>query len=569
MRLSQFPIHTTKETPADAEVVSHQLMLRAGFIRKLGAGLYTWMPVGLRVLRKISEIVRQEMDAVGANELLMPSVHPAELWQESGRWQLMGAELLRMQDRHERDYCYGPTHEEVVCHHVRQDIKSYKQLPLTYYQIQTKFRDEIRPRFGVMRAREFVMKDAYSFHMDAASLDSVYAGMRQAYQQIFERVGVEYRIVQADSGNIGGKLSEEFHVLAETGEDLLAVASEGDYAANVEAAATLPQAAASAATVDMLEVATPNCKSIEALAATLEIPAAQCLKLLVVQAAEAGKLIALVLRGDHSLNEIKAEKHPLIAAPLSMASDEQIQAQFGCDAGYLGPLNCPLPMLVDHAALAVADFACGANKNDAHLRGVNWGRDLDAPEAADLRMVVEGDPAPDGQGSLRLIRGIEVGHIFQLGDKYSSAMKLMVLDAEGKEQTPLMGCYGIGVSRIAAAVIEQSHDEGGMIWPQAVAPFELVILPINLQKSERVREAAEQLYQQLREAGVDVLMDDRGQRPGVMFADADLIGIPHRVVIGERGLDAGHYEYKHRRDEDSQDIEANAQALLAKLRAPG
>ena len=427
MRLSQFPIHTTKETPADAEVVSHQLMLRAGFIRKLGAGLYTWMPVGLRVLRKISEIVRQEMDAVGANELLMPSVHPAELWQESGRWQLMGAELLRMQDRHERDYCYGPTHEEVVCHHVRQDIKSYKQLPLTYYQIQTKFRDEIRPRFGVMRAREFVMKDAYSFHMDAASLDSVYAGMRQAYQQIFERVGVEYRIVQADSGNIGGKLSEEFHVLAETGEDLLAVASEGDYAANVEAAATLPQAAASAATVDMLEVATPNCKSIEALAATLEIPAAQCLKLLVVQAAEAGKLIALVLRGDHSLNEIKAEKHPLIAAPLSMASDEQIQAQFGCDAGYLGPLNCPLPMLVDHAALAVADFACGANKNDAHLRGVNWGRDLDAPEAADLRMVVEGDPAPDGQGSLRLIRGIEVGHIFQLGDKYSSAMKLICL----------------------------------------------------------------------------------------------------------------------------------------------
>ena len=420
-----------------------------------------------------------------------------------------------------------------------------------------------------MRAREFVMKDAYSFHMDAASLDSVYAGMRQAYQQIFERVGVDYRIVQADSGNIGGKLSEEFHVLAETGEDLLAVASDGEYAANVEAAATLPQAAAAAATADMIEVATPNCKSIEALAATLEIPAAQCLKLLVVQGAEAGQLIALLLRGDHSLNEIKAEKHPLIAAPLSMASDEQIQAQFGCDAGYLGPLNCPLPMLVDHAALAVSDFACGANKNDAHLRGVNWGRDLEAPVAADLRMVVEGDPAPEGQGSLRLIRGIEVGHIFQLGDKYSSAMKLMVLDADGREQTPLMGCYGIGVSRIAAAVIEQSHDQGGMIWPQAVAPFELVILPINLQKSERVRAAAEQLYQQLREAGVDVLMDDRGQRPGVMFADADLIGIPHRVVIGERGLDAGNYEYKHRRDEDSQDIEANAQALLAKLRAPG
>ena len=569
MRLSQFPIHTTKETPADAEVVSHQLMLRAGFIRKLGAGLYTWMPVGLRVLRKISEIVRQEMDAVGANELLMPSVHPAELWQESGRWQVMGSELLRMQDRHERDYCYGPTHEEVVCHHVRQDIKSYKQLPLTYYQIQTKFRDEIRPRFGVMRAREFVMKDAYSFHMDAASLDSVYAGMRQAYQRIFERVGVEYRIVQADSGNIGGKLSEEFHVLAKTGEDLLAVASEGDYAANVEAAATQAQGPAPAAEAQLEEVATPDLKSIEAVSAALELPASRCLKLLVVQAAEAGKLVGLVLRGDHSLNEIKAEKHPLIAAPLSMASDEQIQARFGCDAGYLGPLNCPLPMLVDHAALAVSDFACGANKNDAHLRGVNWGRDLEAPAAADLRMVVEGDPAPEGQGSLRLIRGIEVGHIFQLGDKYSSAMKLMVLDPDGREQTPLMGCYGIGVSRIAAAVIEQCHDQGGMIWPQAVAPFELVILPINLQKSERVREAAEQLYQQLREAGVDVLIDDRGQRPGVMFADADLIGIPHRVVIGERGLDAGNYEYKHRRDEDSQDIEANAQALLAKLRAPG
>lgn len=568
MRLSQFPIHTTKETPADAEVVSHQLMLRAGYIRKLGAGLYTWMPIGLRVLQKISRIVREEMNAAGAVEMLMPSVHPAELWQESGRWQVMGNELLRMQDRHERDYCYGPTHEEVVCHHVRADVKSYKQLPLTYYQIQTKFRDEIRPRFGVMRSREFIMKDAYSFHMDAACLQHTYADMRAAYRRIFERIGVEFRIVKADSGNIGGKQSEEFHVLADTGEDLLAVSTVSDYAANVEAAETLPQSAPPEPTEQQSTVATPNQRTIEEVAAGLDLSPAQCLKLVVVQGAEEGELVALALRGDHVLNPLKAEKLPQVAAPLQLASDEQVREFFGCEPGFLGPVGCRLPLIVDHAAAALSDFVCGANANDTHLRGVNWGRDVALGEVADLRSVQAGDPSPDGEGELRLIRGIEVGHIFQLGNKYTQAMNVTVLDADGREQVPEMGCYGIGVSRVAAAVIEQCHDESGIRWPDAVAPFSLVILPINMQKSERVREEAMSLYESLSAAGIEVLLDDRGQRPGVMFADADLIGIPHRVVIGERGLDAGNYEYKHRGDEDSRDITASLEGLLEAMR-PG
>ena len=566
MRLTQFPIHTTKETPADAEVISHRLMLRAGYIRKLGAGLYSWMPIGLRVLHKISQIVREEMNAAGAVEMLMPSVHPAELWQESGRWQVMGSELLRMKDRHERDFCFGPTHEEVVCHHVRQDVKSYKQLPLTYYQIQTKFRDEIRPRFGVMRSREFVMKDAYSFHMSQESLQDTYSAMRGAYQRIFTRIGVEFRIVKADSGNIGGKQSEEFHVLAETGEDLLAVSTGSDYAANVEAAETLPQSAPAAPSEDQRTVDTPEQRSIEEVATHLDVPPAQCLKLVVVQGAEDGELVALALRGDHELNPLKAEKHPLVAAPLQLASDEAIRKTFGCEPGFLGPVGCTLPVIVDFAAAAMSDFVCGANTDGAHLAGVNWDRDAQYTETADLRSVVAGDPSPDGQGDLRLIRGIEVGHIFQLGNKYTQAMSLTVLDADGRAQIPEMGCYGIGVSRVAAAVIEQCHDEGGIRWPQAVAPFTVVILPINMQKSERVREEAERLYQGLAQAGVEVLMDDRGQRPGVMFADADLIGIPHRVVIGERGLEAGNYEYKHRSDEDSRDIDASLEAVLELVR---
>ena len=566
MRLSQFPIHTTKETPADAEVVSHQLMLRAGYIRKLGAGLYTWMPIGLRVLQKISQIVREEMNAAGAVEMLMPSVHPAELWQESGRWQVMGSELLRMQDRHARDFCYGPTHEEVVCHHVRGDIKSYKQLPLTYYQIQTKFRDEIRPRFGVMRSREFVMKDAYSFHMDAACLQHTYADMRAAYRRIFERIGVEFRIVKADSGNIGGKQSEEFHVLADTGEDLLAVSTVSDYAANVEAAETLPQATAAAPAEAQSTVATPDQRSIEAVAAHLDVAPERCLKFVVVHGAEAGELVALALRGDHELNPLKAEKLPQVAAPLQLASDEQIQSVFGCEPGFLGPVGCSLPVIVDHAAAAMSDFVCGANTNGTHLQGVNWGRDAVLGEVADIRSVQAGDPSPDGEGELRLIRGIEVGHIFQLGNKYTQAMNVTVLDADGREQVPEMGCYGIGVSRVAAAVIEQCHDESGIRWPDAVAPFKVVILPINMQKSERVREEAMSLYESLNRAGIEVLLDDRGQRPGVMFADADLIGIPHRVVIGERGLDAGNYEYKHRGDEDSRDITASLEGLLEAMR---
>jgi prolyl-tRNA synthetase len=561
MRLTQFPIATTKETPADAEVASHKLLLRAGYIRMLGKGLYTWLPVGLRVLRKIETIVREEMDRAGALEVLMPSIHPAELWQESGRWQAMGPELLRVKDRHERDYVYGPTHEEVIVHHVRQDVRSYRQLPVNYYQIQTKFRDEIRPRFGVMRAREFIMKDAYSFHMDEADLAREYRNMRQAYTRIFERVGVSFRIVKADSGAIGGNRSEEFHVLAGSGEDLLAVSDTGDYAANIEAAETGPAGARPAARATPQDVATPSQKTCEEVAALLKVPLATTVKLIVVHGREGG-LVALALRGDHQLNPVKAARHPKVKAPLTLATDAEIATAFGAAPGFLGPVRVKVPVLADHAAFALADFVCGANRDGYHTTGVNWGRDCPEPEAADLRLAVEGDPAPDGKGALKLVRGIEVGHIFQLGRKYSEAMKLTVLDAAGKEVTPEMGCYGIGVTRVAAAVIEQCHDANGIIWPDAVAPFRVVICPINTDKSPAAKAAADKLHDELAAAGVEVLLDDRGLRPGAMFADADLVGIPHRVVIGDKGLAQNQFEYKHRRDAQARMIPATAAAVL-------
>ncbi|HUR41838.1 MAG TPA: proline--tRNA ligase [Verrucomicrobiae bacterium] len=560
MRLSQFPLATMKETPADAEVISHRLLLRAGYIRMLGKGLYTWLPIGLRVLRKIENIVREEMNRAGAHEVLMPSVHPAELWQESGRWEKMGPELLRIKDRHDRDYAYGPTHEEVIVYHVRQDVRSYRQLPVNYYQIQTKFRDEIRPRFGVMRAREFIMKDAYSFHMDEADLAREYDNMRAAYTRIFTRTGVQFRIVKADSGNIGGSRSEEFHVLANSGEDLLAV-SAGEYAANVEAADVAPPSQPrGAATASMAEVATPKQTTCEEVAALLNIPLNTTLKLIVVKGRESG-VVALALRGDHALNPLKAAKHPLVASPFTLATEEEIRAAFKCPPGFLGPVATTVPVIADVDAARLANFVCGANKPKLHLSGVNWGRDLPEPQVAELRMVAEGDPAPDGKGTLKLVRGIEVGHIFQLGRKYSAAMKLSVLDAAQKEVTPEMGCYGIGITRIAAAVIEQCNDANGIQWPDAVAPFRVIVCAINPDKSPAAKEAAEKLYQELMHAGIEVLLDDRGLRPGAMFADADLIGIPHRVVIGDKGLAAGQYEYKGRREAQARMIPATLEAV--------
>ena len=566
MRLSKFPLATAKETPSDAEVVSHQLMLRAGYIRKLGAGLYTWLPIGLRTLRKIETIVREEMDRAGALEVLMPSIQPKELWEESGRWQVMGDEMLRIKDRHKNDFCYGPTHEEVITHHVRQDIRSYRQLPVNYYQIQTKFRDERRPRFGVMRAREFIMKDAYSFHMDAASLAKEYDNMRAAYERIFTRIGADFRIVTADSGNIGGSGSEEFHILAGSGEDLLAVAEGGTYAANVEAAETKPsgqpRAAAAAA---LAKVSTPGQKTCEQVSKFLNVALTGKVKLLVVHAREGG-LIGIALRGDHQLNELKAAKHPKIKAPFTMATLEEVKAAFGCEVGYLGPVKCPVPVIADHAAAEVADFVCGANENDHHLSGANWGRDAAEPETADLRNIVEGDASPDGKGTIKFYRGIEGGHIFQLGKKYTTAMGLTVLDEKQQPVTPEMGCYGIGVTRLAAAVIEQSHDANGIVWPEAIAPFRVLIAPIGMDKSVAVKDATEKLYAELLTAGIEVVMDDRGQRPGAMFADADLIGIPHRIVIGDKGLANQQFEYKQRKAAQPQMIPATSAAVLDLLR---
>jgi prolyl-tRNA synthetase len=560
MRTSQFLLATLKETPSDAEIVSHQLMLRAGMVRKLAAGLYTWLPMGLRVLRKVETIVREEMDRAGAQELLMPAIQPAELWQESGRWEQYGGELLRIHDRHHREFCYGPTHEEVITDLCRRELRSYKQLPMNFYQIQTKFRDETRPRFGVMRAREFLMKDAYSFHADQDSLQQTYEVMYEAYTRIFTRLGLDFRAVLADTGSIGGSASHEFHVLAESGEDAIAFSSDSDYAANVELAeAVAPAGERPAPTAAMQSVDTPNVHSIEEVAECLKVDAAQTVKTLLVNGAEEGTVVALVLRGDHALNEIKAEKLEAVAAPLTFASDEAIKAAAGCGAGSIGPVSLSVPVIVDRAAAQLADFVCGANEDGKHLIGVNWGRDLAEPgseniQAVDIRNVVEGDPSPDGQGTLSIKRGVEVGHIFQLGQKYSEALNATVLDESGKAVVMTMGCYGIGVSRVVAAAIEQNHDDNGIIWPDAIAPFQVALVPMNLHKSQRVRDAANELHDQLSAAGFDVLLDDRKERPGVMFADMELVGIPHRLVLGERGLDAGSIEYKGRRTGESADV---------------
>ena len=559
MRASQFLIATQKETPADAEVISHQLMLRAGMIRKLATGLYTWLPMGLRVLRKVETIIRQEMDRSGAMEVMMPVVQPAELWEESGRWEQYGAELLRIGDRHNRAFCLGPTHEEVITDLIRNEIKSYKQLPANFYQIQTKFRDEIRPRFGVMRSREFIMKDAYSFHNDQESLQATYDVMHATYTRIFTRLGLDFRPVIADTGSIGGSGSHEFHVLASSGEDDIAFSDTSDYAANVEMAEALAPAGERPAPNSAVEkIATPDAHSIDEVSALLKVAATQILKTLIVysDADENGKkeLIALVVRGDHNLNEIKAEKIAGVASPLAFASEEDIQATLKCKPGSIGPVGLNIRVIADRSAAHCADFICGANEDGFHLSGVNWERDASFTETADLRDVVEGDPSPDGQGSLLIKRGIEVGHIFQLGTKYSEAMKATVLNENGKDQTMIMGCYGIGVTRVVASAIEQNHDDKGIIWPSSIAPFEIAIVPLNIQKSERVREHAEQLYATLRGLGYDVLLDDRNERPGVKFADMELVGIPHRIVIGDRGLDNGMLEYKNRSARDNEDV---------------
>ncbi len=554
MRTSQLLLATLKETPADAEIVSHKLMLRAGMVRKLASGLYSWLPLGLRVLRKTEAIVREEMDRAGAQELLMPAVQPAELWEESGRWNEYGPELLRLRDRHQRDFCFGPTHEEVITDLVRREVRSYKQLPANFYQIQTKFRDEIRPRFGVMRAREFLMKDAYSFHADQDSLDVTYQRMFETYSRIFRRIGLEFRAVRADTGAIGGSLSHEFHVLAASGEDAIAFSDAGDYAANVELAETLPpQGERPPPGQAMDTVDTPGQHSIEEVSAYLGVAPERCAKTLLVEGSDGG-LIALVLRGDHTLNELKAGKLPAVASPLGFAPPERVRDVVGCSPGSLGPLGLKIPVIADYGARHLSDFVCGANEDGKHLSGVNWGRDLPEPEAADLRNVTAGEPSPAGRGHLNIARGIEVGHIFQLGEKYSRAMNAVALDEQGRALTLAMGCYGIGVSRVVAAAIEQNHDEHGIIWPVAIAPFQAALLPMNMHKSQRLREAAESLYDELTAAGIEVLFDDRPIRAGVMFADMDLIGLPHRLVLGERGLDAGKTEYKTRRDRASVDV---------------
>jgi prolyl-tRNA synthetase len=551
MRTSQFLIATQKENPADAEIVSHRLMLRAGLIRKLAAGLYTWLPLGLRVLRKVETIVREEMDRSGAQEVSMPVVQPAELWEESGRWEQYGPELLRIRDRHERDFCLGPTHEEVITALVRDEVKSYRQLPINLYQIQTKVRDEIRPRFGIMRSREFVMKDAYSFHVDQASLQTTYDVMHATYTRIFTRLGLAFRPVIADTGSIGGSGSHEFHVLAGSGEDAIAFSDSSDYAANVEMAEALaPACERPAPGAEMARVDTPGVGSIEELAAFLSVDSSTCLKTLVVNGEEAGSLVALVLRGDHQLNAIKAAKLPGVSAPLQMADETAVRDACGAGFGSLGPVGLSLPVIVDRSAAVLADFTCGANEDGVHLTGVNWERDCPAGETADLRDVVEGDPSPDGRGRLLIRRGIEVGHIFQLGTKYSEPMGASVLDEHGKSLAMTMGCYGIGVTRIVAAAIEQNHDDNGIIWPAAMAPFQLAVVPLNMQKSAAVAECAEALYSSLREAGVEVLLDDRNERPGVKFADMELIGIPHRIVIGDRALAEDNIEYKGRNDDE-------------------
>jgi prolyl-tRNA synthetase len=566
MRLSQYPINTTKETPAEAEVLSHQLMLRAGLIRRLAAGLYSWLPIGLRTLRKAEIIIREEMDRAGALELIMPVFQPGELWQESRRWTEYGPELLRFKDRHERDFVAGPTHEEVITDIVRREIKSYRQLPVNFYQVQTKFRDEIRPRFGVMRAREFIMKDAYSFHVDQASLEQGYRAMHAAYTRIFTRMGLDFRAVRADSGPIGGDVSQEFHVLAASGEDTIVFSDEDDYAANLEAAVALPPSDPRPAPRESLSrVATPGARTIAEVARMLKVAASRCVKTLLVEGSEE-EVVALVIRGDHELNAAKAQRLPGVASPLRMAGAERIARATGAEAGFIGPVDLRCRIYADHSALALADFICGANRKDMHLSGVNWDRDVREVIPADIRNVREGDPSPSGRGRLKIARGIEVGHIFQLGRKYSEPLKATVLDESGNEVTLLMGCYGIGVTRVVAAAIEQNHDERGIIWTEPLAPFHVVLVPLNLQKSARVREVADRLYNELAAAGIEVLYDDRDARPGVKFADAELLGVPHRLVVAERGLEAGRLEYRHRRDTESTEFPAGEAVAFIKAR---
>ena len=552
MRTSQYILATLKETPSDAEIVSHQLMLRAGMIRRVASGLYTWLPSGLRVLKKVENIVREEMDKAGAIEMLMPIIQPADLWEESGRWEQFGPELLRINDRHNRPFALGPTHEEVITDFVRKEVSSYKQLPLTLYQVQTKVRDEVRPRFGVMRAREFTMKDAYSFHLSDECLEKTYQVMHKAYCNIFERLGLDYRPVIADTGSIGGSVSHEFHVLAESGEDAIAFSDASDYAANIEKAEALaPAEERPAASKELKAFPTPDAKTIAELKEHYGVKPHRGVKTLIVYGApdenEQRGLVALVLRGDHELNELKAEKHPLVDSPLEMAKEEDIVAAIGAKPGSLGPVGLTMPIIVDRSANVLADFVAGANKDGEHFSGINWDRDVENYQVADIRNIVEGDPSPCGQGKLQIKRGIEVGHIFQLGTKYSEAMKAGVLSESGKNQIMTMGCYGIGVSRIVAAAIEQNNDQYGIKWPQPIAPFDLAIVPMNMHKSHRIPDIAETLYKGLKEAGLDVLFDDRKERPGVMFNDMELLGVPFTLVIGERNLDENKVELKNRR----------------------
>tara|TARA_R110002049_G_scaffold124479_1_gene280025 strand:+ start:105078 stop:106796 length:1719 start_codon:yes stop_codon:yes gene_type:complete len=572
MRVSNFPLSTLKEVPADAEIISHQLMLRAGLIRKLASGMYSWLPLGLRTLRKVETIIREEMNNAGALELLMPSVQPAELWQESKRWEQYGPELLRFHDRHQREFCYGPTHEEVITDIARREIRSYKQLPVNYYQIQTKFRDEIRPRFGVMRAREFIMKDAYSFHETQECLEKTYQRMHQAYRNIFTRLGLEFRAVEADSGSIGGSSSHEFHVLAKSGEDAIAFSDSSDYAANVELAPVAYQANTNPGTKLTAEkMATPREKTIEEVSKTLNVESRQCIKMLIVKADNEG-VIAFALRGDHELNPVKAEKIEGVFKPLTLASEAEIESHLSSKPGFIGPLEVSCRVVVDYAASVLENFVCGANEDGYHFKNANW-PDTTTLETADIRSIQEGDPSPDGQGLIHIKRGIEVGHIFQLGDKYSRELNASVLDQNGKDKIMTMGCYGIGVSRVVAATIEQNYDDQGIIWPLSLAPFQLSLIPINMTKSEAVKTYCEDIYQRLTAKGIEVLFDDRNLRPGMMFADHELIGIPHRLVVSERGLKAGSLEFKSRTDKDSQAIEiSNVENFLLStitLSSPG
>ena len=557
MRTSQYLLSTLKETPADAEVISHQLMLRAGLIRKLASGLYTWLPTGVRVLKKVENIVREEMNNAGAIEVLMPVVQPADLWQESGRWEQYGPELLRIADRGERPFVLGPTHEEVITDLIRNELSSYKQLPLNFYQIQTKFRDEVRPRFGVMRSREFLMKDAYSFHTSQESLQLTYDAMYAAYSKIFSRMDLDFRAVQADTGSIGGNASHEFQVLAQSGEDDVIFSDSSDYAANIEFAEALaPKEARAAATQEMTLVDTPNAKTIAELVEQFNLPIEKTVKTLLVKAVEgsAYPLVALLVRGDHELNEIKAEHLDIVASPLEMGNEDAIRAVTGAGFGSIGPVGLTIPVIADRTVAKMSDFSAGANIDGQHFAGINWGRDLPEARVEDIRNVVEGDPSPDGKGVLQIKRGIEVGHIFQLGTKYSDAMKAAVQGEDGRNQIMTMGCYGIGITRVVAAAIEQNHDERGIIWPAALAPFEVAILPMNMHKSFRVQQLAESLYSELRARGIDVILDDRKERPGVMFADMELIGVPHTIVIGDRNLDNEEVEYKSRSASEKQMI---------------